>query len=374
MKIHVLISTALLAATIALASKQAASQTAQTKSLPSKIGPTLSISTGEVTLVPWGNTLQASGGVFAWQEAAISSRAAGLALTSITADVGTIIQKGQVLATFDDRSVRAEALQAQASLDQSSALAAQAKINRERAEALAAANAISEQDLLQAVTLAETTQAQKTQARGVWMAVMVKLENTVLRAPDSGVISARTATLGQVAATGTELFRLIRQNRLEWRAELPAQSLGLVQTGQFVAVVLPDGNKVSGRVRNVSPALDSATRLGIVYVDLPTTPGLRASMYVSGELQISQGDAMVVPSASVVIRDGRSYVFSVSGNKVERKLVLLGRTLNNQTAITSSELQVGSKVAIRGAGFLNDGDSVQLAQAASTTAKPKSKP
>jgi RND family efflux transporter MFP subunit len=368
MKIHVLINTTLLAFAAAVAPQQVAAQS------PAKVKPTLTISAGAVARVPWAGTLQAFGGVFAWQEASVSSRAAGLALTSVSADVGTAVRKGQVLAMFDDRSVRAEVLQAQASLEQSAATAAQAKTNRERALALAAVSAMSEQDVLQAVTLADTTQAQQAQARGVLMAATVKLENTVLRAPDSGVISARSATLGQVAAVGTELFRLIRQNRLEWRAELPAPLLGRVQAGQAAALMLPDGKRVTGRVRDLAPALDGTTRLGLVYVDLPATAGARASMYLTGELQISQGDALVVPSESVVIRDGRSYVFAINGNKVERKLVATGRRQDNQTEITSSGLQEGSKVAVRGAGFLNDGDTVQLAEAALTNAKPKAKP
>ncbi len=331
----------------------------------------MTVSTATVQRVDWNTSLEASGAVAAWQEAIISARASGLALAEVLADVGNVVQRNQVLARFDDRTIRADVTQAEATLAQAVASARQAALNRDRTLMLKSSGAVSDQDILQAITTAETADAQVAQSKAALVSVRVRLENTVVIAPDAGVITARTATLGQVSNTGGELFRLIRQNRLEWRAELPAQQLGLVRFGMSVKVNLPDGTEATGRVRQISPALDATTRLGLVYADLQTGSRAKASMYVNGRIEQGNAQALVVPGESVVIRDGRSYVFRLDGTKVARVAVSTGRRQGNMVEIAQG-LEPNQRIAVRGAGFLSDGDTVQIADsvaaASATTA------
>ena len=113
-------------------------------------------------------------------------------------------------------------------------------------------------------------------------------------APDAGVISARTATVGSLPQNGDELFRLIRGGRLEWRAEVPADDLPKVRPGMPVSLQAAAGEAVPGLVRSVAPSVDPQTRNGLVYVDLPRStaeneqflellgrPGLRIERIVS---------------------------------------------------------------------------------------------
>jgi multidrug efflux pump subunit AcrA (membrane-fusion protein) len=97
---------------------------------------------------------------------------------------------------------------------------------------------------------------------------LLRLKNTQLLAPDSGVISARTATVGSVVGAGTEMFKLIRQGRLEWRGEVTSAELGRITTGTGVLVTAPSGAQMKGKVRSLAPTVDAATRNGLVYVDL----------------------------------------------------------------------------------------------------------
>jgi RND family efflux transporter MFP subunit len=321
----------------------------------------LTVSAATVQRVSWSATLQAAGALAPWQEAVISARSNGLPLTEVLADVGSVVHKGQLLARFDDRSVRAELAQAEATLAQEQASARQALANRDRTLGLKASGAVSEQDELQDVTQADTAAAKQDYASAALASARVKLENTRVTAPDAGVVSARSATLGQVAASGNELFRLIRQNRLEWRAELPAQQLGAVRPGMPVQVTLPDGSTARGAVRQVAPTLDATSRLALVYAELQPGSGGKASMYVNGRIELGVLPALVVPGESVVIRDGRSYVFRLDGNRVQRVAVATGRRQDKLVEITQG-LQAGQRVAVRGAGFLSDGDTVQVAE------------
>jgi multidrug efflux pump subunit AcrA (membrane-fusion protein) len=110
-----------------------------------------------------------------------------------------------------------------------------------------------------------------------------------VRAPDAGVISARQATVGSVVGAGTELFRLIRQGRIEWRAEVTAAEIGRIQVGAPVQVKAASGQVLQGKVRMVAPSVDAQTRNAIVYVDLPAATGsARAGMYAQGDIGLGQ--------------------------------------------------------------------------------------
>src|SRR5690606_21605939 len=118
--------------------------------------------------------------------------------------------------------------------------------------------------------------------------------------------------LGAVSASGEELFRLIRQGRLEWRGELTAAQLASTTKGQRVELELPDGSRAAAIVREIAPSLDERTRLGLVYADLESGSRARAGMYATGQIVVAQAPALTVPAEAVVIRDGRTYVVKLA--------------------------------------------------------------
>jgi RND family efflux transporter MFP subunit len=178
------------------------------------------------------------------------------------------------------------------------------------------------------------------------------------------VVSARSATLGAVSTGGQELLRLIRQGRLEWRGELSAAQLSQMTAGQRIALSLPDGRTATARVRQTAPSLDARTRLGLVYADVDSSGPARAGMYATGRVVLGQSTALVVPAASVVIRDGRSYVFATQAQggstKVVSRPVTIGRRQGADVEIVQG-LAAGDSVCVQGAGFLADGDVVRVA-------------
>ena len=97
---------------------------------------------------------------------------------------------------------------------------------------------------------------------------LTTLAQTRVLAVDDGIISSRSALLGNVVNTGAELFRLVRQGRIEWQAELDAQQLVHVKVGQVAHVTLPGGKVVNGAVRLVAPTLSISTGRAIVYISL----------------------------------------------------------------------------------------------------------
>lgn len=345
-----------------------AAATAQTVSNQAESRTALTVTTTTAKTIQWPIAIAASGQVYAWQEAVVSARASGLPLITIYADTGKTVRKGEVLARFDDRTARAELAQAQASLAQSQASFNQAKVNADRVLALRGTGAVSDESILQASTQAETTSAQVTVSQANLEAAKVRLENTLVVAPDSGLIVSRSATLGQAVSVTTELFRLIRQNKLEWRAEVGAADLLRIRAGQVAKIVLADGTEVNGTVRQVMPTLSAATRLGLVQVDLKPSSSAKPAMFAQGMIQTGDREALVVAAGTVVIQDGRSYVFSIEGERAKRIAVSTGRRQGEWVEITQG-IKNGQVLALRGAGLLSDGDRIRLGAAASDQSK-----
>jgi RND family efflux transporter MFP subunit len=153
---------------------------------------------------------------------------------------------------------------------------------------------------------------------------------------------------------------LLRNGRVEWRAEIPEGRMREVQVGQTVRITMADSSKLVGRVRTVAPTVQSGTRTGLVYVDLPKPDGARPGMFARGEIEVSRGMAATLPLASVVVRDGYSYVFVVTnGQKVERRRVETGGVRDGRVEIVAG-LNPGERVVDRGAGFLQDGDKITV--------------
>jgi len=322
--------------------------------------PALVVTTGIAESVSWPMIIEASGIVAPWQEASVSSRSSTLPIVAIHVDVGDNVKQGQLLAQFDDSTVRAELARAEAALAQAQARGAEARLNRDRALKLEESGLLSKQDTLQATTNASATEAGVAEAQAMLQSARLALEHTRVLAPDAGVITSRSVTLGAVAQPGTELFKMIRRGRLEWRAELTASQLVQVRSGIKALVQTMDGGTVAGRVRSVAPSLDSASRTGLAYVDLDRSASIRASMYLKGELRLADRPAIVVPSASIVVRDGRTFIAALDGNRVRLMAVVTGRRVGERTEVTSG-VAVGQVVVVRGAGFLNDRDIVRVA-------------
>jgi RND family efflux transporter MFP subunit len=359
---------ALAVATLAiLATGAALTHGAQADDKKSQARPSLTVTSTRPQQASLPQRLTANGNVAAWQEASISSESNGLRLAEVHANVGDVVKKGDVLAIFDADTVLAEVAQARAAVQEAEAMAAEAKANAGRARAIENSGALSAQQINQYVTAEQTANARIASARAALAATELRLKYAKVVAPDSGVISARAATVGAVAGPGTELFRMIRQGRLEWRAEVTAAELRHVKIGASANVKAADGSELTGKVRMVAPTIDPQTRLALVYVDLPPNTGkpasFKAGMFASGQFELGTSDAMTVPQQAVVVRDGFSYVFRLNGdNRVSQLKVQTGRRQDDRIEVLSG-LTPDTVVVVGGAGFLNDGDLVRNAGA-----------
>ena len=363
--------------------------------------PALTVTTVQAVASRLPVKVEANGSIAAWQEASVGTESNALRLAEVLVNVGDVVQRGQVLARFADDSVQADVAQARAGVAETSAQATEATANANRVRTLLNTGTFSGQQISQYLAAEQTALARVESAKAVLAAQLLRLKNTQVLAPDAGIISARSATVGAVVPAGTELFRLIRQGRLEWRAEMTASELASVVPGTPVEVVAANGARLSGKVRTVAPTVDPQTRSGLVYVDLPamgmkqaTVPTDRSQpsgakgdlpksalpgMFARGEFQLGSTAALTVPQQAVVVRDGFSYVFRLNADqRVSQVKVRLGRRSGDRVEVVEG-VDPDAVLIASGAGFLNDGDLVKVVAAPSTTpasasSSPASKP
>ena len=339
----------------------AAAAAAQDDGVPAA-KPSMTVTVTQPSRETLSLSLQANGDVSAWQEASVGAEVSGLRLAQVNANVGDRVRKGQVLAVFAGDTARAETLQSQASAVQAEASYLNAKADADRARSIQDTGALSASQIGQFLTQKKVARAQWEAAKAVLAATEIRLGNTSVKAPDDGVISARSATVGAVVGSGQELFRLVRQGRMEWRAEVTASEVGRIEVGQRAHVTLATGTQLDGQVRAIAPAANEQTRNILVYVDLPRHSDLKAGTFARGVFALGQSEALTLPTQAIVVRDGSNFVFAINeAGQASAIKVQTGRRVGERVEILSG-LKGDERVAVQGAGFLNEGDLVKVVQ------------
>jgi len=345
---------------------------------PTAAVPALTITTTRSQAQELDRAVVVSGSVAAWQEMSLGVELTGLRIEQVLVEVGDDVRAGQPLLRLDARTLAVRARQAAAALAQAQASLTLARSESARGEQLLERRLISTSDAEQLKANLISAEAQVATAEADNDSARLNLGFATLVAPHAGIISARNVQPGAIVTAGAELLRLIRDGRLEWRAELPEKDLLRVREGTAIELTGPDGTLATGRVRAVSPALDPNTRTALVYADL-TEPGqLRAGMFAQGRIVLGHDEVSVLPRESIVYRDGLPYVYVVGkappgadtpalGSVRQQRVTIgdqQGEFLEVVSGITSEQL-----IAVRGAGFLNDGDLVRLAPSPTAAAR-----
>lgn len=332
------------------------------------------VTAATVRLVNLPRVLTASGSVSPWEEVPVGAETGGLVATAVYVDEGAYVRQGQPLVQLNDSVLRAQVRQQEAQV-----ATARANLARDEA-ALARAQELKERGYLSQASLDTATANQRAAAAALQSAEAAlseqrtRLSQTVIRAPVSGRIISRNVTRGQIVQAGTELFRMVRDGRLELDAQVPEADLPLVRAGQTATLVSEEAGSVVGTVRIVTPEVDPQTRLGLARIALPANAALRPGMFARAEINVGAQPAFVVPSSSIVYREGKAGVYVIGANDaVAFRAVTTGARQGDDLAVTG--LRAGERVVVSGAGFLGDGDRVTVgtARPAAAAAAPAKK-
>ena len=314
----------------------------------------------------------------------------GLQIKQVLVKEGDVVQAGQQIAVLDQSVLQTQLEQAQAELEEAQALVeerladraqsqaklAEAQRELQRYQTLANAGAISRQELDTRATTVETdlegiriiqanisnAQAQVHLNVAHVKQLQVQMTQTVVRAPVSGVIAEKIAQVGDV--TGTQkLFSIIRDGLLEVQAQVPEIKLPQVKIGALAQITSAIDSQIhlQGQVKSIAPIIDPQNRQAKIEIDLPLTRLLRPGQFVQAAIAINSTNELTVPAQSVLSQaTGGWLVFVLLANgTVRAQPVQVGEIKGNQIEIKQG-LEVGNRVVVTGAGFLHDGDRVQV--------------
>ena len=331
---------------------------------------TVTVATAAVTDLP--RTVTASGTVTPWEEVPVGAETGGLVATAVYVDEGSYVRQGQPLVQLNDALLRAQLRQQQAAVQTAEANLARDDAALARSQELKERGFLSQASLDTALADQRSSAANLASARAALAETQTRLNQATIRAPVSGLISSRSVTRGQIVQAGNELFRMVRDGRLELDAQVPETDIPLLRAGMTAAVTSDQAGETSGTIRIVTPEVSAETRLGVARIALSPGSGLRPGMFARASIDAGSQPGVTVPTAAVLYRENRAGVFVLQNDSTVRftTVTVAGRD-DQRTSVIG--VQAGARVVVQGAGFLNEGDRVAVARtraadAASATA------
>lgn len=356
-----------------------------------------SVTTARSQTAPIRQTITTNGTVEAFDLLSVAPRASGLQILSVEVREGDRVSAGQVLAILDSSvleaqleqarsqvtAAQAQVAQAEAERAQSAASLAEARESLNRYATLYGKGAISQEELTSRRTevataeqtvgadaaAIESAQANVRSRQAEVDQLNTQLSQTEVLAPASGIIAEKTATVGDIAAAGTPLFKIISGDQLELAVKVPQTQLARISLGAPVQISsdADPSLKLEGSVRSIDPTVDSQTRQATAKIGLPGSDRLRPGMFLKAAIVTGSRQGVVVPAEAVLPQpDGGFVVYTVSAEgKAVARTVEVGDRLpatDDTPARTeiSSGLQANVPVVVEGASYVQDGDIVEV--------------
>jgi RND family efflux transporter MFP subunit len=343
----------------------------------------------------------ALGSLAAYDQATVSVKVPGR-LRSITVDLGSVVQQGQVIAQIDPQDYQLRVQQAEAALAQARArlglspagnkdriepeqtstvrqaraLLEEAQTNRDRQVALFDQGIVARSQLdsaeasykvalsryEDAIEEVRNRQALVAQRRSELALARQQLADTAIHAPFDGAVQEKRASIGEYLGAGAPIATIVRMNPLRLRAEVPEREAQQVRIGQSVRVTTEgDLNVYLGRIARLSPIITPQTRMLIVEAEVANEGSLRPGLFARAEIVIDENTiALAIPTKSIVTFAGIEKVVVVQNGKALEKQITTKRRIGDWTEVLSG-VTVGEMVVVE-PGNLQSGQSVTIVE------------
>ncbi len=300
--------------------------------------------------------IETTGTIHAKETAIISAQVPGH-IRQVLVEAGDRVRAGQLLVTLDDAAMQSALEQAaageSAAEKQQAAATAQASLASQtlaRYQMLQEQKSVSPQEFDEIKSRSEAAQlqvasyeAQSEQAKAAVAGARAQLGYTALHAPFSGMVTARMADPGTLAAPGVPLLELDRDGPLQVYTTVDESLIGSVRAGMKVPVKVDgldatelSGAELKGTVAEIVPAADPASHSFLIKLDLPPVKGLRAGMYATAGFPGAQRATILVPQSAVAMRGSLACVYALDQNGVaELRYVTLGNQHGDQVEVLS---------------------------------------
>lgn len=305
--------------------------------------------------------IPAVGNIAAIRDMGVGIAGEGGAVTRVLVEPGDWVRAGQVLATVD-RSVQAQqAASLGAAIAQAKADAALARSQLDRAGKLVGNGFISRADVETKQAAYDSAVARQHVAEAQLRQQQAVLGRLDIRAPTAGRVLTRAVEAGQVVGSASgALFHVAADGAMELQARLSEADLARLRVGA-PAFVTPVGTtlKIPGRIWQISPVIDAASRQGTVRIRLPVNDALRPGGFAAAEIGGGAGEVPVLPESAVMSDARGNFVYLVGADgRVLRRDVKVG-DVSDQGVTVLSGLSGTERVVAAAGAFLNAGDKVQ---------------
>jgi membrane fusion protein, multidrug efflux system len=304
-----------------------------------------------------------SGTLTAEREATVRAEVAGSVL-QVTAEVGQVVRQGAVLARIEDQTQRDTHASAETSVRSAQTALDVAEREATRTANLVKGGALPEREIEMTRNAVEAAQAQLATARAQLASAKKQLDNATVRAPMTGIVSARPANGGDVVTVGTELYKIIDPSSMRLNAAVPAESLAAIKVGLPVEFdVRGYGQRFTGHIERISPTADPVTRQVSIFVTIPNKGGrLVAGLFAEGRVTQQAKKTLVVPANAVsVTAAGEAWVMRIKDGKAERVTVTIGlRDDQTERVELASGVQAGDQLLVGAAQGLTPGTPVRV--------------
>ncbi|MCX6966178.1 MAG: efflux RND transporter periplasmic adaptor subunit [Verrucomicrobia bacterium] len=257
---------------------------------------------------------------------------------------GQRVKQGEVLVKLDVREI-------QAKLDQARAVRDQSENNLKRYTALLANKVTPQAEF-------DNVQSANRVAKAALAEAETNLGYMTITAPFDGVITRKSADVGDLATPGKALLEIQDPASLRFEADVPEGIIGSAEAGAGMTV-RTGTLEMTGTVSEIAPVADAQSRTFLVKLDLPQTPGLRTGQFGRVAVPVSQTSVLRIPVSAVVQRGQMEIVFVIQNGRAQLRLVKTGKRFGNEVELVSG-IEAKEVVAVDNAAKLADGQRVEV--------------
>jgi membrane fusion protein (multidrug efflux system) len=267
-------------------------------------------------------------------------------ILEVRVNIGSVVHSGEVLATLDDREVKARAQQARAALTAAQAHAAQAQTDLRRVRTLFHKQAATSQDLDAVEARAKATGAQVAQARDAVTEAEVLLGETTIRAPLDGVVASRLVDPGDMAQPGKPMLVIQDPHSLRLESYVPTNCAGMLAIGVEVPVRFDaPARELPARIEEIAPTADPQSRTRLIKAALPPASDLQPGLFATLRAPCGKHLALLIPTRAVMRKGQLEMVHVLENGNPRLRDIKTGVTYGDQTEVLSG-LRAGEQVLV----------------------------
>lgn len=333
---------------------------ATTTSAPVVLLAPENVSTASVQQISSGPVI--SGQLTPAREASVRAQVGG-SIVALTVDRGEVVQAGAEVARISSRDLEAARSSAQVAVRSVESALAVARAEAERTRALVAGGALASRDLEQAQNTVSAAEAQVAAAQARLSSVEQQIDDTSVKAPFTGVVSARPASVGDVVSPGGELLTIIDPSSMRLEASVPSDQVPQLRPGAKVRFTIRGiPGDFTGTIDRINPTADPVTRQVSCFVTLPNTGGrLIAGLFAEGRVESVTREGIVVPLSAVDETGTRPVVTRIHDDKAEVVPVTLGARQSETESVEVTEgVQAGDTLVVGSARNVTTGTPIRI--------------